>query len=118
MKLRMSFGLLAALGLMAAGSLLRDIDAPLMPGLTERPELGFAFDVESGRIARIVLEGQAVPEDVLRYYTQALTALGWAADAGSGAFQRDGERTQLHVEPAESGVRITIDIQPVTNPAR
>lgn len=31
---------------------------PLMPGLAERPDLGFALDVETGRIARIVLEGR------------------------------------------------------------
>ncbi|QCI78979.1 hypothetical protein E6W36_03440 [Hankyongella ginsenosidimutans] len=103
---------------MAAGSLLQDIDAPLMPGLAERPDLGFAFDVETGRIARIVLEGPASPDAVLRYYAQALTALGWTADPATESFLRDGERAQLHVESAEPGARIVIDIQPVAQPAR
>lgn len=118
MKRRLPLRLLVALALAAAGPLLRDIDAPLMPGLAERPEQGFAFDVESGRIARIVLEGEATPEDVLRYYTDALTALGWAVESGPDTFQRDGERAQLRVEPTEAGARITIDIQPVAQPTR
>lgn len=115
---RLSLGLLAALALTAAGSLLQDLDAPLMPGLSERPDLGFAFDVESGRIARIVLEGQATPEAVLRYYAQALTALGWASDPKTESYLRDDERAHLHVEPVGPGARIVIDIQPIVQPAR
>jgi len=118
MKSRVPLKLFAALALTAAGSLLQDIDAPLMPGLAERPDLGFAFDVETGRIARIVLEGQATPDAVLDYYTQALTALGWVADSGTGSFRRDDERAHLQVEPAGPGARIVIDIQPAAQAER
>ena len=67
------------------------------------------------RSARVVVIGGGISGCSVAYH---LTALGWTADPATESFLRDGERAQLHVESAEPGARIVIDIQPVAQPAR
>ena len=58
-------------------------DLPIMADMTIEPELGFAFDSPGGRIVLVFASSSAASSDILAYYNDALSSLGWAGSDGS-----------------------------------
>ena len=54
-----------------------------MADMTIEPELGFAFDSPGGRIVLVFASSSAASSDILAYYNDALSSLGWAGSDGS-----------------------------------
>ena len=57
-------------------------DLPIMQGMRIEPELGFAFDSPGGRIVLVFAATDTDSQDVLAYYNDALTSLGWSGGDG------------------------------------
>ena len=68
-------------------------DLPIMHGMRIEPELGFAFDSPGGRIVLVFAATTSDETDVLAYYNDALTSLGWRG--GDGAWVRGDESLGL-----------------------
>ena len=68
-------------------------DLPIMHGMRIEPELGFAFDSPGGRIVLVFAATTAGETDVLTYYNDALTSLGWRG--GDGTWVRGDESLGL-----------------------
>ena len=68
-------------------------DLPIMHGMRIEPELGFAFDSPGGRIVLVFAATTSDETDVLTYYNDALTSLGWRG--GDGAWVRGDESLGL-----------------------
>ena len=68
-------------------------DLPIMQGMRIEPELGFAFDSPGGRIVLVFAATGSDQQDVLAYYNDALTSLGWTG--GDGTWVRGGESLGL-----------------------
>lgn len=58
-------------------------DLPIMANMTIEPELGFAFDSPGGRIVLVFASSSAASEDILAYYNDALSSLGWVGSDGT-----------------------------------
>ena len=58
-------------------------DLPIMADMTIEPELGFAFDSPGGRIVLVFASSSAASEDILAYYNDALSSLGWVGSDGT-----------------------------------
>ncbi len=84
-------------------------DMPLMPGLTELPARGLAFDKPEGRIAEASAAGKSTPASIARFYREVLPQLGWT-QAGNGVYTRQGEQLTMTtaVENGLGTVRFTI----------
>jgi len=54
-------------------------DLPIMQGMTEIPNKIVVFDTPAGRIVETTMETQVQTRQILTYYNQALTSLGWKA---------------------------------------
>ena len=68
-------------------------DLPIMHGMRIEPELGFAFDSPGGRIVLVFAATTSDRQDVLAYYNDALTSLGWSG--GDGNWVRGDESLGL-----------------------
>ena len=68
-------------------------DLPIMQGMRIEPELGFAFDSPGGRIVLVFAATDTDSQDVLAYYNDALTSLGWSG--GDGNWMRGDESLGL-----------------------
>lgn len=68
-------------------------DLPIMHGMRIEPELGFAFDSPGGRIVLVFAATTSGETDVLAYYNDALTSLGWRG--GDGTWVRGDESLGL-----------------------
>ena len=68
-------------------------DLPIMRGMRIEPELGFAFDSPGGRIVLVFAATASDRQDVLAYYNEALTSLGWSG--GDGNWVRGDESLGL-----------------------
>jgi len=68
-------------------------DLPIMQGMRIEPELGFAFDSPGGRIVLVFAATGSDRQDVLAYYNNALTSLGWSG--GDGTWVRGDESLGL-----------------------
>ena len=68
-------------------------DLPIMRGMRIEPELGFAFDSPGGRIVLVFAATASARQDVLAYYNEALTSLGWSG--GDGNWVRGDESLGL-----------------------
>ncbi|MEC8130223.1 MAG: hypothetical protein VX081_00785 [Pseudomonadota bacterium] len=68
-------------------------DLPIMRGMRIEPELGFAFDSPGGRIVLVFAATTSDRQDVLTYYNEALTSLGWSG--GDGNWVRGDESLGL-----------------------
>lgn len=79
-------------------------DVPIMPELTIKQGLGFAFDNPEGRIVTIYLSGNAPHEDIVAYYDQALLPLGWKKKNNQEWHRRDESLTLLKTASAGTGL--------------
>ena len=68
-------------------------DLPIMHGMRIESELGFAFDSPGGRIVLVFAATTSDRQDVLTYYNEALTSLGWSG--GDGNWVRGDESLGL-----------------------
>ena len=91
-----------------------------MPGFEDLPlmfELDadaspMVFDAPGGRIVEARAQGASSPTRVMAFYRETLTQLGWRA-AGTGIFERDGERLRLNVSEPKSGtVEVRFSLAP------
>ena len=64
-------------------------DLPIMPALSVEPALGFAFDSPNGRIVMIFASSKAAAPDIMRFYNESLSAIGWTG--GDGSWRRGSE---------------------------
>ena len=55
-------------------------DVPLMDGLAEVPDTRIIFDTPGGRIVDVDTAGPVSADDVARFYSESLPALGWKLD--------------------------------------
>jgi hypothetical protein len=97
--------LLAAAAARAEGFVTGIEDLPLAPGLAEVENSGTVFDTAAGRIVEVFAVGQVAPEDVARFYRDALPQLGWEA-TGSLAFEREGEKLSIALQ--QNGPDLTV----------
>ena len=65
-------------------------DVPIMQGWKIEPELGFAFDSPNGLIVMIFASTAADEDDIMAFYGQTLSQLGWTG--GAGNWVRDSEK--------------------------
>ena len=61
-------------------------DVPIMADLSVEPALGFAFDSPNGRIVMIFASSTAKAADIMRFYNDSLSAIGWVG--GDGTWRR------------------------------
>lgn len=91
-----------------------------MPGFEDLPlmfELDadaspMVFDAPGGRIVEARAQGASSPTRVMAFYRETLAQLGRRA-AGTGIFERDGERLRLSVsEPRSGTVEVRFSLAP------
>jgi len=97
--------LLAAPSAGAEGFVTGIEDLPLAPGLAEVGNAGTVFDTAAGRIVEVFAVGRVAPEDVARFYRDALPQLGWHATGGM-AFEREGEKLSIALQ--QNGADLTV----------
>lgn len=111
----------------ADGFLRAASDVPQMPTLEEVASTAVVFDTPGGRIIDVVLEGDSTEPDVIAFYRQSLTALGWAevpapdtaigphATRPSIAFENEWERLTLAFEDLHRGLmNVRVSITPLS----
>lgn len=86
-------------------------DVPLAPGLSERPDLGIAFDDPAGRIVEAYAAGPTTREAVTGFYHATLPALGWT-ELGSGRYHREKETLLIEFIGADSGIAVRYLLSP------
>jgi hypothetical protein len=86
-------------------------DMPLAPGLTEAPAASTVFDKADGRIVQLVATGPATPDQVLRFYADALPQLGWRK-ADTHTWRREAESLTIEVRPKGRDAELRISITP------
>ena len=64
-------------------------DLPIMPALSVEPALGFAFDSPNGRIVMVFASSAVAAPDIMRFYNESLSAIGWTG--GDGSWRRGSE---------------------------
>ena len=64
-------------------------DVPIMADLSVEPALGFAFDSPNGRIVMIFASSTAKATDIIGFYNDSLSAIGWVG--GDGTWRRGPE---------------------------
>lgn len=111
----------------ADGFLRAAADVPQMPALEEVASTAVVFDTPGGRIIDVVLEGDSTEPEVIAFYRQSLTALGWAevpapemaigphATEPSVAFENEWERLSLAFEDLHRGLmNVRVSITPLS----
>jgi hypothetical protein len=87
-------------------------DVPIMPGLSEIPDMALSFDHPEGRIAQAAAAGSGVsPEAVLSFYDAALPALGWVV-LSPGHYARDGEILEIEAAMQGSQAAVRFNLSP------
>lgn len=87
-------------------------DVPVMPGLTEMPDMALVFDTPEGRIAQAGAAGNGSSfAPVAAFYAAALPSLGWQP-LGTGVFVRDGERLELVSVPGSVPLTVRFTLSP------
>ena len=74
-------------------------DLPLMDGLQELADQGFAFDQPQGRVVETMAYGDQrslSPDGIRRFYDSALPSLGWRS-AGAGRYIRGQETLTIRI---------------------
>jgi len=64
-------------------------DVPIMADLSVEPALGFAFDSPNGRIVMIFASSTAKAADIMGFYNDSLSVIGWVG--GDGTWRRGPE---------------------------
>ena len=85
-------------------------DVPIMQGWKIEPELGFAFDSPNGRIVMIFASTSADEDDIMAFYGQTLTQLGWTG--GAGNWVRDAEKLVIGEVQTARGALWRLMLQP------
>lgn len=88
-------------------------DLPLMQGMTERKDEAFFFDKPNGRIAAFAAQVSATPDDVRRFYGQALPPLGWR-ELSPGIFVRDEDKLRITLESKAGQTLVRFSVTPAT----
>jgi hypothetical protein len=88
-------------------------DLPVAPGMSESPgPFLAAFSSTSGELILANARGSATPVAVERFYSDSLSALGWAYTPGPRndgmTFVRGRERLILHIEPRDGGTSLRV----------
>ena len=85
-------------------------DVPIMQGWQIEPELGFAFDSPNGRIVMIFASTAADENDIMEFYGQTLSQLGWTG--GAGNWVRDAEKLVIGKVQTAHGALWRLMLQP------
>lgn len=87
-------------------------DIPVMPGLTEIPDMAMVFDKPAGRIAQAGALGPGLTKaEIIDFYNDSLPQLGWRSQ-GEGTYLRDGEILRIEAQTAPSGPLVTLTLAP------
>lgn len=90
-------------------------DLPLMDALYEDRDNSLLFDKPSGRIIELFTYSETLTvEQVLRFYAQALPALGWNKK-NSDLYMREGEQIKIDTEQQDKILYVTFTLTPVEN---
>lgn len=92
-------------------------DVPLMAGLRLETDQGFVFDKPDGRLVEAVATGRARQTDVVRFYTDTLSQLGWRhlpnhMDSATLVFRRGDERLTITTRTAKQGILVRFSLAP------
>ncbi len=82
-----------------------------MPGLTEVPDAGVAFDKPSGRIVSAFAHGGVTGERVRRFYADTLPQLGWQR-LKAGVYAREGEVLEIDTLGRDGDLTVRYTLQP------
>jgi hypothetical protein len=82
-------------------------DVPLMPGLSEVPELTLVFDAPSGRVVEAYAQGRTESGAVLGFYARTLPELGWVS-TGPNRFRRERESLVIEFPGDRIGARLVV----------
>jgi hypothetical protein len=95
-------------------------DLPIAPGLFEMDaSLGPMSYADGAEMFVLHASGPAAPADVRRFYSESLSALGWAFEPGEEqalAYRRGRERLTLLIAPRAEGaiLRVTLIAEPAS----
>ena len=95
-------------------------DLPIPPGLAEMDSsIGPMRFVDGGETFVLHARGETSPEEVQRFYSESLSALGWAFEPGEDAelsYLRGRERLTLLIAPLSEGtiMRATLIVSPAS----
>lgn len=93
-------------------------DVPLMDGMTERHDQGFVFDAPEGRVAQsVVLYSRLTPENIMKFYKDALPQLGWKAQK-TGVFKRGSDQLTVKIDKVDGRNVVVFDLAPESDQNR
>jgi hypothetical protein len=88
-------------------------DVPVMPGLSEVPDMALSFDKPAGRIAQAgAIVGELSEESIYSFYEQSLKQLGWQAQQGN-IYVRDGEKLEISIRKTGQSAVVQFMLRPL-----